>query len=378
MANYSDYQDEAFKQQLDYAAALRKAAMSPQVEMRGNIAVKKSPWETLGQSLASGWEETQAQRGQQELQQRRDAEDQAWLANKPATTEQVPMIPDPGTLSAEEQAQVKALTPADREVPIPYERQATQVQDWATKAPSRSALGQSMRAASAAQILASPQKAVEREDAQEQRRFEVLTKAEEARKLAKQQDAAAAVEKDKDRVLRRSLAELTAVVKMGQPGPSVVIQVPDGKGGFNTQIVPKTPGAVYPGAPTAAERKEAKAGKDLAGQVDEAIRIAEGSPEAFGLKTFVPGFILDRFSKDGEIDARAVVGSLKSAKIKDMSGTAVSAHEQDRLNEFLPAKGDQPKTVGIKLEAYRRELRAKGYTVEGAPPAFEVLGERDG
>jgi len=99
--------------------------------------------------------------------------------------------------------------------------------------------------------------------------------------------------------------------------------------------------------------------------VDEAITGAENNPEAFGLKTLVGklpfgNLALNRLDPK-HIETRLLADRLSSMQIKDFSGAAVSAHEQDRLNNFLPREGDDDQTVLYKLKNYKRQLQISGY-----------------
>jgi len=101
--------------------------------------------------------------------------------------------------------------------------------------------------------------------------------------------------------------------------------------------------------------------------VDEAITGAENNPEAFGLKTLagklpLGDLALSRIDPK-HIETRLLVDRLSSMQIKDFSGAAVSAHEQERLNKFLPREGDDGPTVAAKLRNYKRQLQISGYTM---------------
>jgi len=101
--------------------------------------------------------------------------------------------------------------------------------------------------------------------------------------------------------------------------------------------------------------------------VDEAITGAENNPEAFGLKTLASKLPLGDLALSRidpkHIETRLLVDRLSSMQIKDFSGAAVSAHEQERLNKFLPREGDDGPTVAAKLRNYKRQLQISGYTM---------------
>jgi hypothetical protein len=167
---------------------------------------------------------------------------------------------------------------------------------------------------------------------------------------------------------KEALANINAKLKPEPTVPTVAIQTVDKDGKPITAIVPKVAGDTFPGQPTAAERKAAGEKQNQVVEVTEAIKQVQANPEAFGFKTFLPSWALERMYGEGT-GTRAIVGALSSAKIKDLSGAAVSAHEQNRLNKFLPADGDPVEAVITKLKAYKAELDRKGYTLEapGAP-----------
>jgi len=391
MAQYSDWEDQGYDRQLSLAQALRKKGLDTTGEMRGRIYVPKNPWVNFAEGAVGGILDQNAQEGQRGLQGRRQAEVTDFMGRRPDTMmdQTVPGTPAvtqefPGAdaFGGEGSAPVTAevtpeVLPMTKRVMKPYEQQIQETQKWMGDAPAH--MGDAPRAAVLAQALASPQKMRELDDAQEARKFEILSKAAEARKTKEEADARAKEAKREADERHATLEKTLKAMGLNKPPAIQFIQTVDEKGNPVIKGVPKVGGAVHPSQPSAAERKDKKAGKDLAGEVDYAISIVDDNADAFGIKTFVPDFILDPLSKDGEVKVRAVVGALKSAKIKDMSGTAVSAHEQERLNEFLPAKGDQPRVVKIKLQNYKDELARKGYIIDSPTSGgFEVIGERDG
>jgi len=374
MPTYSDYQDEALQRQLAYSDALRKQSMGTGGQMVSGIYVPKSPWANVAEGFASGYMGGNATQGQKDLQTQRDQLESRWLAQKPATTE---AVWSPEQKAADVSAGPLPDAPANVQA-LPYATQVQNAQNWATKAPPHSALGQTLRAAAAAQAFTGPEKLLERQEAADARSNDVLTRAKEAAALSAEHDrrlAEARTEFERirleDKEAARQLNEareanmLRLAASLRQPAIQLVHTV-DAEGKPVDKFVPKVAGSTIVPTPPASERKADRQGKELAGEVNTAIAKVEQSPDAFGLKTFVPSWALSRASTDKEIDARAVVGALKSAKIKDMSGTAVSSHEQERLNEFLPAKGENAATVVIKLRAFRDELARKGYIVEGS------------
>ena len=101
--------------------------------------------------------------------------------------------------------------------------------------------------------------------------------------------------------------------------------------------------------------------------VDEALTGAENNPEAFGLKTLAGMLPFGNLALNGldskHVNTRLLVDRLSSMQVKEFSGAAVSAHEQERLNNFLPREGDDAQTVLFKLRNYKRQLEISGYTM---------------
>jgi len=96
--------------------------------------------------------------------------------------------------------------------------------------------------------------------------------------------------------------------------------------------------------------------------VDDAIEGVTNNPGAFGLKTLAPNLAVD-YLDPKNTDTRLLVDRLSSMQIKNFSGAAVSAHEQERLNKFLPRSGEDAGTVTKKLRNYKRQLEIAGYTM---------------
>ena len=89
--------------------------------------------------------------------------------------------------------------------------------------------------------------------------------------------------------------------------------------------------------------------------IDDALRLTEAYPKAFGMKNYAGDAVMQRTDPKG-VSARAAVGIVGSTKIHDLSGAAVSAAESPRLQPHIPTSTDEPGTVKKKLTRMKREL----------------------
>jgi len=89
-------------------------------------------------------------------------------------------------------------------------------------------------------------------------------------------------------------------------------------------------------------------------KVDEAIKLVDAHPDAFGVKNYLGENVNQRLDPKG-VEARAAVADLGSQKIHDRSGAAVSVYEFPRLAPFVPSKTDDAATVKKKLVRFKQE-----------------------
>jgi hypothetical protein len=92
----------------------------------------------------------------------------------------------------------------------------------------------------------------------------------------------------------------------------------------------------------------------------EALRLAEGRPQSFGLwqggANMLPG-VLERLDPQG-VETRAMAADLGSIVIHQRSGAAVTAAEFPRLRPFIPQVGDPPDVVQTKIRRFVTEYEA--------------------
>jgi hypothetical protein len=127
---------------------------------------------------------------------------------------------------------------------------------------------------------------------------------------------------------------------------------------------------------------DARSKKDAEGKIDP--NTGEGVGYWPGM---TPDFVLKRTDPDGN-RLRALIADIGSLKLHDRSGANVTASESPRLVPFIPAIGDDPKTIRDKLGNFRREYEAAlrdQYSVYGPgtghralAPVEEALKRRSG
>lgn len=107
---------------------------------------------------------------------------------------------------------------------------------------------------------------------------------------------------------------------------------------------------------TSAEKKSLMQTQDLLGKVDEAIGELEKQPDAVGLKTKMPSFILQRLFPEG-VTARASIGELSADKKHELLGSAMTKTEIKLVEPFLPSDGDTYEKSMDNLKRLKRGLQ---------------------
>ena len=379
-----DFEIDPLQSQLATARALRKKGMDEGGGLVSGIYVGNAGSQFMNALAGSAMEDT-AHRGLGDVQRRRDAEEQSWMARRPdtmmdQTTPGTPAVtqefPGADAFGGEGGAPVTAevspaTLPMTKRVMKPYEQQVQDVQGWAGASPQHSPLGQSMRAAMATQALAAPQKALEREDAQAARK-EVLTATIEAKKDAeriraedkateKEKDRLAVIERDKQRAAdAANMARLAAGLKptpqpqivtsdqgmftLGRDGKLLPLMGPDGK----TLMKPPTAGE---SKLSAAAQKRVDSRSDLRAKVERAKQMNLENPDAAGWKTLlVPNKLLGRTGTGTEQISRAASGEVAAEKAHELYGAAFTAAEMKRAGKFLPEDGDSTEQLDNKFK----------------------------
>lgn len=88
----------------------------------------------------------------------------------------------------------------------------------------------------------------------------------------------------------------------------------------------------------------------LVNKIGDALDSVKKNPDAFGPLGYAEQNFAQNIGADPKnVDARAAVGDLSSAIIKDRSGAAVTLSEFPRLVPFIPQIHDQPSVIKAKL-----------------------------
>lgn len=92
-------------------------------------------------------------------------------------------------------------------------------------------------------------------------------------------------------------------------------------------------------------------------------RAAKNARYAIGTTNrLIPDYVLQNTNPEG-VSFRAQIGQIGGLIIKDISGAAVSASEDDRLAKWVPLVTDTPSAALAKLRNLRRELAQKNETI---------------
>jgi hypothetical protein len=113
---------------------------------------------------------------------------------------------------------------------------------------------------------------------------------------------------------------------------------------------------------------------ELLDQINAAEKAVKAHPGAFGVFQKVPG--VDRLGTKEDQEARATIRALSNAKIHALSGSAVGASEDERMQGELPyTHHNQEQLLGklaIMRENTLRELR-QAYDVFGPKAGFRAI-----
>lgn len=359
-----DPEQEAIERQMMQAEALRQGGMSSDIGQGyqgGKVFIVGNPLGRVAQSIGGAYMNSRAGDEQRALTAGRDAQLAEFLRSKPSATQDyqpVGPMPDGSSMPVVQQNK-------------PYERQARELQDWAGKgAIIRNPLAQAIAQFGIQHSLAMPEKAAEREDVQEHRRF-TLQQTLAAQQQRDRERAADRAETERQRALdRQENIRLTASLRQAPVTPADQLVTSD-KGIFrldrsgnlvpladkdgNPLMKPAT-GAAGDRVSATERKARAEANLGVAG-IDDAI--AELSkPEAKGalglVNAAVPEEIRQYTNPEGVV-SRAAVANIGSLKLHDRSGAAVTASEFPRLKPFIPKSTDKPEAAIAKLNKMRDE-----------------------
>jgi len=192
----------------------------------------------------------------------------------------------------------------------------------------------------------------------------------QARKDAQQARIDAAAEAEKNRVAaarqsasdRENLARVTAGLRQPQ---TVVVQTVDAQGNPVQKVVPKTAGAEYPAAPTAAQKGQVSENDAVASGLSK-IRELANTPEqldswvgpiqgpANKARMAIPGFGVD----PSMAEFYAEVSAIKNRMIRAITGAQMSEPEATRIMSQLPDVNQKPVVFNARLAATERNLKA--------------------
>lgn len=216
-----DTEAERIKEQLAQADALRKVGMEGNTGSGyhgGRVFIVGNPLGNIAASLGGAFLGDRARTRQGELEQQQTQERQDWLNQMPSGTETQHYDPmsNPGTGPLAE----------GMEVPQSPRALANAMRQWATQAPRGM---EGVQNFSIQQQMLAPEKEADRAVVNEQRKFEVLTKAEEAAKLQREklEDLA---RRDRERAQdRQDNIRLMASLRPAAAPHKQVVYGPDGQ-----------------------------------------------------------------------------------------------------------------------------------------------------
>jgi len=191
------------------------------------------------------------------------------------------------------------------------------------------------------------------------------------RELQTERLASQESQKEQDRALRQSLAELVQSNRQAPQAPSW--QIHTNADGSVVQIHPQT-GEIRP-----LEGISGKSAKDESGMTDKsqndlvaisrqkaavnsALDVLKQQPEAFSfergaVETLPFGeSLIGRANTPKETEARSQVFNIVSSVIKERAGTAQSAGEKRTLERFLPSATDNSQQIESKFKGFNNYL----------------------
>jgi hypothetical protein len=87
---------------------------------------------------------------------------------------------------------------------------------------------------------------------------------------------------------------------------------------------------------------------------------------SIGIGTGMLGDQFTQYNDPQGADFRALLGQIGGVVIKDISGAAVTAAEDERLKKWVPRVTDRPEVAAAKLRNMRREISAAQRSVRHA------------
>jgi hypothetical protein len=91
---------------------------------------------------------------------------------------------------------------------------------------------------------------------------------------------------------------------------------------------------------------------------------AQNARNAIGIGTGMLGDQFTQYNDPQGADFRALLGQIGGVVIKDISGAAVTAAEDERLKKWVPRVTDRPEIAAAKLRNMRREIQQRNYAFD--------------
>ena len=378
MANLYDEKILGTKQKIALAQKLRESGQDMlQGQMIGDRYVAPSWTQHLAQGLQQGLGIYGEMKGEQELKNLETQRLKDVIAAKqglgiPATQQELEAAGTPAQspslwkragalLTGEAQPQT---TPA---VPM----QQPPVANFETLPPAQQAMAMSNAAGIIPTEAATLMSLKEHQATRDAAKQKLIEDANLKRELQTERLASQESQKEQDRALRQSLAELVQSNRQAPQAPSW--QIHTNADGSVVQIHPQT-GEIRP-----LEGISGKSAKDESGMTDKsqndlvaisrqkaavnsALDVLKQQPEAFSfergaVETLPFGeSLIGRANTPAETEARSQVFNIVSSVIKERAGTAQSAGEKRTLERFLPSATDNSQQIESKFKGFNNYL----------------------
>jgi hypothetical protein len=378
MANLYDEKILGTKQKIALAQKLRESGQEMlQGQMIGDRYVPASWSQHLAQGLKQGLGAYQEAKGEQELKNLETQRLKDVIAAKqglgiPATQQELEAAGTPaqspsiwkraGALFTGE-AQPQG-TPA---VPM----QQPPVANFEKLPPAQQAMAMSNAAGIIPTEAAAYMTIKEHQATRDAAKQKLIDEADLKRELQTERLISQESQKEQDRALRQSLAELVQSNRQAPQAPSW--QIHTNADGSVVQIHPQT-GEIRP-----LEGISGKSAKDESGMTDKsqnelvaisrqkaavnsALDVLKQQPEAFSfergaVETLPFGeSLIGRANTPKETEARSQVFNIVSSVIKERAGTAQSAGEKRTLERFLPSATDNSQQIESKFKGFNNYL----------------------
>jgi hypothetical protein len=378
MANLYDEKILGTKQKIALAQKLRESGQDMlQGQMIGDRYVAPSWTQHLAQGLQQGLGIYGEMKGEEELKNLETQRLKDVIAAKqglgiPATQQELEAAGTPAQspslwkragalLTGEAQPQT---TPA---VPM----QQPPVANFETLPPAQQAMAMSNAAGIIPTEAATLMSLKEHQATRDAAKQKLIEDANLKRELQTERLASQESQKEQDRALRQSLAELVQSNRQAPQAPSW--QIHTNADGSVVQIHPQT-GEIRP-----LEGISGKSAKDESGMTDKsqndlvaisrqkaavnsALDVLKQQPEAFSfergaVETLPFGeSLIGRANTPAETEARSQVFNIVSSVIKERAGTAQSAGEKRTLERFLPSATDNSQQIESKFKGFNNYL----------------------